>query len=134
MIKGLFLLMILSISNFSLLSAQQLPPPDPLMPEDYDPDEFALWAHDLRRFEIVAIGSYPITFFATSLIYDFSVYAVNDFNPAYSMGSQRDGSDIGLIVGSAACVSLVIATVDLIISMNNRKKTEKPELKENESE
>ena len=104
------------------------------MPEDYDPDEFALWAHDLRRFEIVAIGSYPITFFATSLIYDFSVYAVNDFNPAYSMGSQRDGSDIGLIVGSAACVSLVIATVDLIISMNKRKKTEKSELKENESE
>lgn len=108
----------------SFLPAQELPPQDPLMPEEYDPEEFPLWAHDLRRYEVVAIGSYPITFFATSLIYDFSIYAANDFNREYSMGSQRSGSDIGIIVGSAACVSLVIATIDLIINTSKRKRQE----------
>lgn len=118
------LLLIASVLGVSILPAQELPPPEPLMPEEYDPEEFPLWAHDLRRYEVIAIGSYPITFFATSLIYDFSIYAANDFSPEYSMGSQRSGSDIGIIVGSAACVSLVIATIDLIINTSKRKKQE----------
>lgn len=121
--KLLFLLFF--FSSIFVLPAQQLPPPDPLMPEDYDPEEFPLWAHDLRRYEVIAIGSYPITFFASSLVYDFSMYASHDFNPAYSMGSQRDGRDIGIIVGSAVCVSLVLATVDLFININRRNKAEK---------
>jgi len=125
MTKGLFLLILLIFSGIPLLLSQQLPPEDPLIPEDYSPEEFSRWAHDLRRYEVIAIGSYPITFFASSLIYDFSIYAANDFNPGYSMGSQRDAGDIGIIVGSAACISLVIATVDLIININKRKKDEK---------
>ena len=125
--RGMLLLTLLIVCGASLLPAQQLPPPEPLMPEEYDPEEFPLWAHDLRRYEVVAIGTYPITFFATSLIYDFSTYAANDFNPAYSMGSQRDGHDIAIIVGSAACVSLLIATVDLIINVNRRNKQESAE-------
>ena len=122
--RGIILLSLLIVSGISLLSAQQLPPPEPLMPEEYDPDEFPLWAHDLRRYEVVAVGTYPITFFATSLIYDFSMYAASDFNPVYSMGSQRDGRDIAIIVGTAACVSLIIATVDLIINVNKRNRQE----------
>jgi hypothetical protein len=122
--RGVLFLLLSSIIASSLLPAQQLPPPDPLMPEEYDPEEFPMWAHDLRRYEVIAIGSYPITFFATSLIYDFSVFAANDFNPSYSMGSQRDSQDIGIIVGSAAAVSLIIATVDLIINVNKRKQLE----------
>jgi len=121
----LLLVLLFLFGSIFLLPAQQLPPSDPLMPEDYDPEEFPLWTHDLRRYEVIAIGSYPITFFASSLIYDFSIYAANDFNPAYSMGSQRDGNDIGIIVGSAVCVSLVIATVDLIINISKRNKAEK---------
>ncbi len=124
MTRGILTLILLIVGSVSFLPAQQLPPPDSLMPEEYDPEEFANWAHDLRRYEVVAIGTYPITFFATSLIYDFSVYAANDFNQAYSMGSQRDGRDIAIIVGAAACVSLVIATVDLIINVNRRNNQE----------
>ncbi len=92
------------------------------MPEEYDPEEFPMWAHDLRRYEVIAVGSYPVTFFATSLIYDFSIYASNSFDPSYSMGSQRSGQDIGIIMGTAAVTSLIIATVDLIINVNKRKK------------
>jgi hypothetical protein len=123
--RGVLFLLLLTIIASSFLPAQQLPPPDPLMPEEYDPEEFPMWAHDLRRYEVIAIGSYPITFFATSLIYDFSVFASNDFNPNYAMGSQRDSQDIAIIVGSAAAVSLIIATVDLIINVNKRKQLEK---------
>jgi hypothetical protein len=122
--RGVLFLLLSSIIASSLLPAQQLPPPDPLMPEEYDPEEFPMWAHDLRRYEVIAIGSYPITFFATSLIYDFSVFASSGFDPSYSMGSQRDSQDIGIIVGSAAAVSLIIATVDLIINVNKRKQLE----------
>ncbi len=123
--KSLILLILISFSVLSSLPAQQLPPPDPLLPEDYSPEEFPLWAYDLRRYEVIAIGTYPITFFASSLIYDFSMYAANDFNPSYSMGSQRSGNDIGIIIGSAVCISLVIATVDLFINTSKRKKAEK---------
>ncbi len=123
---GILMLTVLIFSTVTILPAQQLPPPDPLMPEEYDPEEFPPWAHDLRRYEVVAIGSYPITFVASSLIYDFSVYAANDFNPAYSMGSQRDGRDIAIIVGTAACISLVIATVDLFINSSRKKNQENP--------
>lgn len=123
--KSFIVLLLIFFCGLSVLSGQQLPPSDPLLPEDYSPEEFPLWAHDLRRYEVVAIGSYPITFFASSLIYDFSMYAANDFNPSYSMGSQRDSRDISIIIGSAVCVSLVIATVDLIINTSRRKKVDK---------
>ena len=119
-----FFLILFTVSLF-LLPAQQMPPPDPLLPEDYNPEEFPQWVHDLRRYEIIAIGSYPITYFASSLIYDFSIYASHDFNPAYSMGSQRDAGDIAIICGTAAGISLVIAAVDLIINSSQRKKAEK---------
>lgn len=122
--RSFLIFLIGALLGTSFLSAQALPPQEPLMPEEYDPEEFPLWAYDLRRYEVIAIGSYPITFFATSLIYDFSIYAANDFSPQYSMGSQRSSSDIGIIIGSAAAVSLVIATIDLIINTSKRKKQE----------
>lgn len=122
--RSFLIFLIGALLGTSFLSAQALPPQEPLMPEEYDPEEFPLWAYDLRRYEVIAIGSYPITFFATSLIYDFSIYAANDFSPQYSMGSQRSSSDIGIIIGSAAAVSLVIATIDLIVNTSKRKKQE----------
>ena len=102
------------------LGAQQLPPEESLLPEDYDPAEFPMWTHDLRRFEVVGIGSFPITFFATSLVYDFSTYAAHGWDPVYAMGTQRDRRDIGIIVGTAAGLSVAIATVDMIINVRKR--------------
>ena len=118
------MVLLLFLAAAASLWSQALPPPEMDLPEEYDPGEFPLWAQDLRRFEVVSIGSFPVTYFATSLIYDFSLYASNDFNPAYSMGTQRDSTDIAIIIGTAAATSLVIATVDLIINTNRRKKAE----------
>ena len=119
------LLFILGLGFFlsSGLFGQALPEPEPLTPEDYDPEEFPLWAQDLRRYEVISVGAFPITFFAASMVYDFSIYASNRFDPAYSMGTQRSRQDIGIIIGSAAAVSVLIATVDMIINLNQRKKS-----------
>ncbi len=124
-ISAFFLLVFLLVFFASAgIGAQVLPPPDPVMPEEYDPEEFPLWTQDLRRFEVVTVGSFPITFFATSLVYDFSIYASKDFNPAYGMGSQRGNDDIAIIMGTAAAASVLVATVDLIINISRRKKAE----------
>ena len=123
--KKLFIVSVLLICSVSLLSAQQLPPEEPLMPEEYDPVEFPQWARDLRRFEVISVGSFPITFLFTSLLYDFSLYAMNDFSPEYSMGTQRSRTDLSIIIGAAAGASLLVAAADLIILSVKRNKAEK---------
>ena len=106
------------------VSAQELPPRESIMPEEYDPSEFPLWMRDLRRFEVVTVGTFPITYLFVSLIYDFSIYAANNFNTQYSLGSQRSSRDIGIIVGSAGAVSFILATIDLFINLNRRSSRE----------
>ena len=120
-------LLVLFAAAASLLGAQQLPPEDSLVPEEYDPAEFPMWTHDLRRFEIVTVGSFPITFFATSLVYDLSTYAAHKWDPAYAMGTQRTNRDIAVIMATAAGVSLTIATVDMIINVRKRNRQEAAE-------
>jgi hypothetical protein len=120
------LILVATASIFAApLQAQQLPPSTPLVPEDYNEEEFSDWMKDLRRYEIVTIGSFPITFFAASLLYDFSFYAANDFDPAYAMGSQRDKDDIAVIISTAAAASLLIATVDIFIHIGRRGRSDR---------
>jgi hypothetical protein len=111
----------------SVSVAQELPPDESLVPEEYNPEEFPMWTHDLRRFEVVSIGSFPITFFATSLAYDFSTYASHGWDPMYSMGTQRENRDIAIIMGTAAGLSLSIATIDMIINIRKRNRRDAEE-------
>lgn len=104
------------------VSAQSLPPEE--LPEEYDPSEFPLWTQDLRRFEVITVGTFPVTYLFASLIYDFSIYADSNFNSQYSLGSQRSSRDIGIIIGSAGAVSFVLATIDLLINLNRRNRQE----------
>lgn len=120
--RRLLAAILLATIAMTTLSGQQLPPQEPLTPEEYSPEEFPVWTRDLRRFEVIAVGSFPITFFLTSLIYDFSYYAANDFSPTYSMGTQRGKEDIAIIMGSAAAASLVLAATDLIINVSKRNR------------
>ena len=95
--------------------AQELPPQEPLVAADYEQDEFPRWARDARRFEVIAVGSLPLTYFATSLVYDYSIYASHGFDPNYSMGTQRSNRDIGIMLGTAAGISVGLALADFII-------------------
>lgn len=102
------------------LGAQVLPKSEPIMPEEYEPENFPLWLRDVRRFEVIAVGSFPITFAFAALIYDFSLAAANNFAPAFNLGTQRADEDIAVIVGSAAGASVLIAAADLIINIAKR--------------
>lgn len=104
------------------LAAQVLPKPEPVMPEEYNPENFPLWLRDVRRFEVIAAGSFPVTFAFAALIYDFSLLAANDFAPAFNLGTQRGEDDIAVIIGSAAAASVLIAAADLIISISKRSR------------
>ncbi len=111
-------------------SSQSLPPfekvmPDGYVPEEYSFEEFPQWLRDVRRYEVIAVGSFPVAFFATSLIYDYSVFGMHNFDPAYSAGTQRSNHDIAIIAGTAAGVSLLIATTDIIIELVQRNKRKK---------
>lgn len=48
--------------------------------EPYQDDEFPQWAKDLRRAEIIFIGTIPFSFFYSSFSYDFYRYASNGFD------------------------------------------------------
>lgn len=44
--------------------------------EPYDPEEFSQFARDLRRAEIIAIGSVPVTLLASRLMYGVGRFTV----------------------------------------------------------
>lgn len=119
-IRIIALLLILALTRG--LAAQVLPPEEPLVPEEYDPEEFPGWAHDLRRFEIILFGSLPITFIATSVVYDFSIFAANNFDPNFSMGTQRSNQDIAILMITSVSISAAIALADLIIGKSRARK------------
>ena len=70
-----------------LYSQEELPVP-------YRPDEFPEWTVALRRAEIITIGSYPLTFMLTALVYDISMAASTGFDPKVPYGSSRSQDDI----------------------------------------
>ena len=85
--------------------------------------ELPSWAKDLRRAEIVTLGSLPFTTLGATLAYSLYRYGANDFNPAYipnpfplSSTEARLSTDeqIGIIV-TAAGLSLAVGITDFIV-------------------
>lgn len=100
-------------------------------PEAYTEDEFPLWAKDLRRFEVVLIGSLPFTYLYTSLSYSLIRYGVNGFDPAYAPSLQTGAETvpmtrnekIGVLLAGIGTAALV-AVVDQIIIHVKRNRAE----------
>lgn len=84
-------------------------------PLPYQPDEFPGWTEDLRRAEILALGSYPISFLLTSSA--FGIYRL--ITPAYSGDIKLAPGDISQDRYTALFVSiglsLTIALTDFIL-------------------
>ncbi|OQX29436.1 MAG: hypothetical protein B0D92_03705 [Spirochaeta sp. LUC14_002_19_P3] len=122
------LLLLIFITALGAMAWGQIKPPDkPIIPEEYDPAEFPQWAHDIRRFEVIAFGSFPVTYFLSSLIYDITILAINNGSPEYELGSQRGEDDLAIIIGAAGIVSVGIATADLIITLIKRNSSKQSE-------
>ncbi|MBD3284680.1 hypothetical protein GF395_04565 [Candidatus Uhrbacteria bacterium] len=96
------------------------------IPEPYDPEEFSDALKDLRRAEIVAIGSFPITFVLANLGYGVYRYASNGFDAEYApLGPNRqprDRSESINIVVAAASLSVTVAILDYLIGRRREKR------------
>ena len=116
------LLLLASILTSGTLFGQDEEP----TPEPYDPDEFSPWLRDLRRAEIIAVGSFPITFVFANLGYGLIRYAVNGGNPEYApVGSNRvplSRSESLGVLAAAAALSVSVAVIDYGIGRRNKRR------------
>lgn len=105
---------------------------DSTAPVPYEDGEFPHWLQAVRRFEIIAIGSFPLTYFAAFLVYDVyrfvaesisaggvnGLYAPLFFAPPNKPPLSQNET-IGVVL-AAVGISLVVAIVDLIIQEHAR--------------
>lgn len=96
-------------------------------PVPYSKDEFPQWALDLRRFEIVSLGSIPFAMIGVVLVYGniekqrgHMSSVPNPLNP-----SSLDESEQLKILGMTVCTGLAIGFVDFTVNQiirHNKKK------------
>ncbi len=92
----------------------------------YGKDEFPQWLKDVRRTEIIALGSWPFTTLLVTLGYSFQNYAAHDFSSSYFPNpfSKSDGAfdseQIGTIILTSSLVSCAIAITDLTVNLIKR--------------
>ena len=104
-------------------------------PKPYEKDELPQSVKDLRRFEIITLGSLPFVTLDTSLAYSTFRYAQNDFDEAYkpdifSKTSYTQEEQTGIILTSVG-ISLGIGLTDLVIQIikrSSKKRREKRQI------
>jgi hypothetical protein len=92
------------------------------------------WLKDIRRAEIVALGSLPLTVFWTSFVIDMFRYSNHGWDRAYapwplkSAGAvAMDYNELRTLFGVAVGSSVAIALIDHVIVRVKRAKTQKAE-------
>lgn len=89
-------------------------------PVPYERSEFPEWAHALRRAEVTAIGSLPLTLFGVRMVYGYARWAAHGFEadmPPFPFGpigggaALEDEEMLGIVIGAAA-LSVTIALID----------------------
>lgn len=104
-------------------------------PEPYEEEEFPQWAKDLRRTEIITIGSMPfVTTWVTvsygligwKLIPEGDKYHLNDFpNPLDKSKNVFNEDQIKFVVATSALISVGLGITDYVINLikrNNKNK------------
>ena len=111
-------------------AATPTPTPNPstvfAQAKPYSDQEFPAWALRLRRFEIIAVGAFPIAYLFSGLGYDYAYYLGNGFpqdnipwpaGPGTSQWTDTANHDKlqrknYTLIGVAAGISLLLAGVD----------------------
>lgn len=119
------ILMLIIVSNFMFAQTTSKTTPEP-----YTQEEFPGWVHDLRRAEIVTLGSLPFTTLLVTLGYQVYRYVDNDFSSTYfpnplakssTAANLDEDEQIGILV-SGLSLSLAVGLTDIIVNIIKRKK------------
>lgn len=103
----------------SLIFSQNIFAEENKNPEPYKSEEFPQALKDIRRFEIITLGSMPFVMLDSNICYSFIRYYKNDKNPEYKpspFGAKNYTQDeqLGLIFTSLA-ISSGIGLTDFIV-------------------
>ena len=110
-------------------------------PKEYTEDEFPQALEDLRRFEIITLGSLPFVTLNSTLVYSGIKYVQHDFDPAYSpnpFASKANGGysteeQVGVLLTSLG-ISVGIGLTDFIIrSVKRNSKKKKAQKNKNQN-
>ena len=99
--------------------------------EPYNEKSMPQWVKDMRRCEVITLGSWPFTTLMVSLTYSFGMFAANGWdssyfrNPFSSSGEGYSYSEIKGILLSSAAVSVGIGVADLIWQIVKRERAKK---------
>jgi len=96
--------------------------------DSYTQDHIPDWAKDLRRTEIITLGSLPFTTLAAKIGYTFWRYYANDFSSDYmpnplaksSEGARLNSEEQKMVLKIAVASSIVFGLSDLAITLYNR--------------
>lgn len=123
--KKIFLL---CIAMFCL-SAQIFAQSESTTPVPYEENEFPMWAHELRRAEIITFGSMPFVSIGVTLGYGLFLYARQEIpsipNPFSSRSSSFTADQTRNIVLMTAGISIGYGLTDFLINHIRRKNYDK---------
>ncbi|HUX52362.1 MAG TPA: hypothetical protein VMW73_16355 [Spirochaetia bacterium] len=102
-----------------------------LQPVPYGPNEFPLWAQDLRRAEVVTVGVFPFALVYTGLIYNLGRYVSlavsgDPLAPNYLPWNNpplSENEKVGIVLGSIG-VAVVVGIIDFAINSSERRAAE----------
>ena len=121
--KSLLLLLIISLFSQNLFADTSS---TSTTPKAYDDDEFPQALLDLRRFEIITLGSMPFVMLDTTLAYSAYKYASGkstSFN--FLNSSSYDKDETKKIILTSLGISASIGLTDFIVRLVKRSKAKK---------
>ena len=96
-------------------------------PEPYDDEEFDKWLRDVRRFEVIAVGSLPLTYLLSVLVFDVGRFVVESIRAGSINGQYAplffappnkpaftNDEQLALLLISAG-MSVAVAVLDIIL-------------------
>ena len=103
-----------------------------LKPEEYNKEDFPQVLRDIRRAEIILVGSYPFSVFFSKLGLDIYDYAASGFDsksaPSLLGGAgepDKSSSDVERVLITALCISAGVTILDFIIGKIKKSKGKK---------
>ncbi|MFW5811603.1 MAG: hypothetical protein ACOCWS_01375 [Alkalispirochaetaceae bacterium] len=131
--RGVALLLVLMLLLSPQVLSQEAGEQEEQEPVPYDPEEFPLWARDLRRGEIIALGSFPVALLLSGIGYRLGRFTgesirrgefATEYAPAFVTPEQRpeltEGEQAGLLI-TAGAISLTVALIDYLLARRERR-------------